>query len=113
MVTEFQNRVYKLCRKVPKGKVTTYKIIARKLNTPAYRAVGTALNKNPYGAWGWVGGKSCRRQRCLVPCHRVVNSNGFVGGFAKGINKKIKLLKKEGVEIENNKIDLKRYLIRF
>ncbi|MBL7055267.1 MGMT family protein [Candidatus Woesearchaeota archaeon] len=99
MVTQFQNKVYESCKKVPKGKVTTYKAIAYKLRTKAYRAVGTALNKNPYAP--------------KVPCHRVINSNGDLGGFASGINKKIKLLKKEGVEIKNGKIDLKEYLFEF
>ena len=90
MVTRFQEKVYNLCKKIPKGKVTTYKIIAEKLGTKAYRAVGNALNKNPY----WP----------KVPCHRVVNSNGFIGGFARGIKNKIKLLKKENIEIKNKKI---------
>ena len=44
----FSEKVYKLCKKIPKGKISTYKIIANKLNTKAYRAVGNALNKNPY-----------------------------------------------------------------
>jgi|TARA_Y100000310_G_scaffold93932_1_gene91537 methylated-DNA-[protein]-cysteine S-methyltransferase len=91
MVTKFQKRVYELCKKVPKGRVTTYKAICKKMRTKAYRAVGTALNKNPFAP--------------RVPCHRVVNSNGFVGQFAKGINTKIKLLKKEGIKIKNNKIE--------
>jgi len=98
MQTNFQQKVYNLCKKVPKGKVTTYKIIAEKLGTKAYRAVGNALNRNPY----WP----------KVPCHRVVNSDGFVGGFAKGTKNKIKLLKKEGVEIKNNNIvNLNKFLI--
>ncbi len=101
----FADKVYALTKKVPKGKVTTYKEIAKKLRTKAYRAVGTALNRNPYGAWGWAGGKCHRRQRCLVPCHRVVNSDGRVGGFARGIKSKINLLKKDGIKVKNNKIE--------
>ena len=92
----FKNQIYYLCKKIPKGKVTTYKILANKVNCKAYRAVGNALNKNPYAP--------------IVPCHRVVNSNGFVGGFASGTKNKIKLLKEEGIEIKNNKIDLDKYL---
>jgi len=92
---KFSERCYKILRKVPKGKVTTYKAIAHKLNTKAYRAVGNAMNKNPYAP--------------KVPCHRVVNSSGELGGFASGIKNKIKLLKKEGIKIKNNKIDLKKY----
>jgi methylated-DNA-[protein]-cysteine S-methyltransferase len=109
---DFNQRVWNVCKRIPKGKISTYKEIAKSLNTKAYRAVGNALNKNPHGAWGWVGGKGCRRQRCLVPCHRVINSDGKVGGFASGSKKKIAILRKEGIEIRNNKIDLKRYLFK-
>ena len=91
----FAEKVYSLCRKIPKGKVTTYKIIAEKLKTKAYRAVGNALNKN----------KSKQ-----VPCHRVIKSNLQIGGFAKGTKKKIQMLKKEGIVIKNNKVD-KKFLI--
>ena len=52
MPTKFQMRVYNACKKVPRGKVTSYKAIARKLKTKAYRAVGQALNKNPISSWG-------------------------------------------------------------
>ena len=99
MPTKFQDKVYNLCKKVPKGKVTTYKEIAEALGTKAYRAVGTALNKNPYAP--------------KVPCHRVVNSDGFIGGFASGVSKKIRLLMKEGVEVMNKRIDLRKFLFRF
>lgn len=91
----FTEKCYKILKKVPKGKVTTYKALAIKLNTKAYRAVGQAMNKNPYAP--------------KVPCHRVINTNGNLGGFASGLNNKIKLLKSEGIKIKNNKIDLKKY----
>ena len=94
----FNQRVWKLCKKIPKGKVSTYKEIAEAMDIKAYRAVGNALNRNPYAP--------------VVPCHRVVNSDGRVGGFARGTAAKVKLLKKEGIEIKNNKIDLKKYLFR-
>jgi len=87
----FNQKVWAIAKKVPKGKVTTYKIIAEKLKTKAYRAVGNALNKNPYAP--------------IVPCHRVVNSDGRIGGFATGAKNKIKLLQKEGIKIKNNKIE--------
>ncbi|MFH0936399.1 MAG: MGMT family protein [Candidatus Woesearchaeota archaeon] len=86
----FSEKVYKLTKKIPKGKVSTYKSIAEALNIKAYRAVGNALNKNPYAP--------------IVPCHRVVNSDGKIGGFAQGTNKKIKILQKEGITIKNKKI---------
>ena len=91
----FQERVYEILKKVPKGKVTTYKDLANKVGTKAYRAVGSAMNKNPYAP--------------KVPCHRVIKSNGEVGGFESGTKHKIKLLKKEGIKIEKEKIDLEEY----
>ena len=96
----FSENVLELTKKVPNGKVTTYKIIAEKLNTHAYRAVGTALHNN--------------KKPIIIPCHRVVNSSGFVGGYGKGIKKKIELLRKENVKIKNKKIqDFKKVLFRF
>ncbi len=96
---DFYEKCYKILKKVPKGKVTTYKDIARALHSKAYRAVGTAMNKNPYAP--------------KVPCHRVVNSDGRVGNFASGQIKKIKMLCNEGVEIKNGKIDLKKFGWKF
>ena len=87
---KFSQKVYKLCKKIPKGKVSTYKILAEKLNSRAYRAVGQALNKNP--------------EPEKIPCHRVVASNGHLHGFASGLKNKAKLLKSEGITIKNNKI---------
>jgi methylated-DNA-[protein]-cysteine S-methyltransferase len=93
----FNEKCYSVLVEVPKGKVTTYKEIAHKLNSKAYRAVGNAMNHNPYAP--------------KIPCHRVVNSDGRVGGFASGVKRKIEMLRKEGIEIDkNNKIDLKKYL---
>jgi len=57
------------------------------------------MNKNPYAP--------------KVPCHRVVGSNGKMTGFAHGIEKKIKMLKAEGVEVKNGIVDLKKYLFKF
>ncbi len=90
---------------IPRGKVTTYGLLARKLNTKAYRAVGNACRRNPYAP--------------RVPCHRVVKSDGTVGGFGgktsgKSVEKKIQLLRKEGVEVERGKIvNFQRVLFRF
>ena len=85
MANSFQTKVLKLTKKIPKGKVTTYKEIAKALNTKAYRAVGTALRKNPYAP--------------KVPCHRVINSNGTIGSYKGKKNSKEKtlLLKKQQV----------------
>ncbi len=96
-IKPFSEQVYSLTALIPKGKVLTYGKVAEYLGSKAYRAVGTALHKNPYKE---------------VPCHRVVNSNGYVGGFARGQNNKIKLLKSEGVEVVNKKINLEKFLFK-
>lgn len=72
-MTSFSERCYEILKKVPRGKITTYKEIARALHSKAYRAVGTAMNKNPYAP--------------AVACHRVIKSDGNVGGFASGQKK--------------------------
>lgn len=96
----FNQKVYDLIKEIPKGRVSTYAIIAKKLNTKAYRAVGNACHNNPYFP--------------LVACYRVVYSNEFVGGFAGGVKKKIELLRKEGIKIENGKIlDFDKVLFKF
>jgi len=96
----FQEKVLNLTKNIPKGKVSTYKILANKLKTKAYRAVGTALKNN--------------NKPIIIPCHRVINSDGRVGNYAgkKNNKKKVQLLKKEGIEIKNNKIE-KKYFYYF
>lgn len=98
MVTKFQNKVYNVCKEVPKGKVTTYGAIAKKLGSKAYRAVGRAMNKNPNGLL------NCQDKN-MVPCHRVVASNGHLHGFAHGLKAKAGLLRKEGIKIKNDRIE--------
>ena len=96
---DFNDKVYELCEKIPKGRISTYKELAKALNSKGYRAVGNALSKNNYS---------------YVPCHRVVSSSGHLHGFAHGLNAKKKLLESEGIKIINNKvIDLKKVLFRF
>ncbi|MBU0760189.1 MAG: MGMT family protein [Nanoarchaeota archaeon] len=68
---KFSEKCYSVLKKVPRGKVTTYGEIAR--------AVGNAMKRNPYAP--------------EVPCHRVVRSDGKVGGFALGTSEKIKMLR--------------------
>jgi len=100
MVTDFQSEVYQVCKRVPRGRVTTYKAIAEKLGNRAFRAVGTALNRNPFAP--------------DVPCHRVVNSDGSVGGFAQGVYKKTMMLKTEGISVVDKKIkNFKEIIYRF
>ncbi len=87
----FSEKVWKATKRIPKGKVATYAVIARMIGKPgASRAVGNALNKNPFAP--------------EVPCHRVVRSDGSVGGFASGSLKKIKLLNGEGVPTSNGHV---------
>ncbi|NTV23500.1 MAG: MGMT family protein [Nanoarchaeota archaeon] len=91
----FAERVYSLLKKVPKGRVTTYKALGDALGTRAYRAVGQALRHNPYAP--------------SVPCHRVVSSNGSIGGFngktsGKDIARKKKMLEDEGILFNGNMV---------
>ena len=83
--TKFQIKVWKYLKSIPKGKVKTYKEVAIAINMPkAARAVANACATNPYSP--------------NVPCHRVISSDGTLGGFPApgGIKTKKKLLKKEG-----------------
>jgi methylated-DNA-[protein]-cysteine S-methyltransferase len=89
----FSQKVWALTARVPAGRVTTYADIARKLGTTACRAVGNALNKNPYAP--------------AVPCHRVVGSDGSLTGFAGGLRRKRQLLADEGVSVRRGKVDLR------
>jgi methylated-DNA-[protein]-cysteine S-methyltransferase len=78
----FKDKVFGVVRKIPKGSILTYKEVARLAGSPrAYRAVGSVLatNFNP-----------------RIPCHRVIRTDGGMGGYNRGIQKKRKILKKEG-----------------
>jgi methylated-DNA-[protein]-cysteine S-methyltransferase len=94
-MTKFQEKVYQTLRKVPRGKVTTYQDLAHAINTRAYRAVGTAMAKNP--------------DIPKTPCHRVIKADGSVGNYLHGTARKTALLKAEGIKVINDKIDLKKY----
>ena len=81
--TPFQMKVWQQLVKIPYGKTVSYQEIAKMIKSPkAIRAVGTANGKNPL---------------CLIiPCHRVIASNGTLGGYSGGLSRKAKLLKLEG-----------------
>jgi methylated-DNA-[protein]-cysteine S-methyltransferase len=102
---KFNEKVWALMKRIPKGNITTYKIIAEKINTKAYRAVGNACRRNPNPPY--------------IPCHRVVKTNGGIGGFkgktsGTSIQEKILLLEKEGIDIKNEKIvNFKEVLFKF
>lgn len=91
-MTNFQNLCYQTLKAhVPAGRVITYGALAKLISHPkAHRAVGSAMHKNPFAP--------------EVPCHRVVKSNGEIGGFSEGVSVKIKRLQKEGVLVKNGKI---------
>ncbi len=97
--TEFQKTVWVAISKIPKGKVITYKELAKKIGRPkAVRAVGNAVGANPYPV--------------IIPCHRVVKTDGSLGGYSGkgGIKTKLRLLKSEGFDI--NLMKLMTYNIR-
>ena len=99
-VTGFANKVLGVIRTIPCGRVATYADLARAVGRPrASRAAGNACNANPAAP--------------VVPCHRVVRSDGTVGGYAKGTKKKIVLLTGEGITIVRGKIDLKKFGVRW
>jgi O-6-methylguanine DNA methyltransferase len=81
---DFYIKVWKACFEIPAGKTLTYKQLAEKIGAPkAARAVGMALSKNPFAP--------------IIPCHRVIRSDGKMGGYSAvgGIKKKIKMLRYE------------------
>lgn len=87
----FDQRCYSLLVKVPRGKVTTYKAIGKALGTKAYRAIGQAMKRNPHAP--------------KVPCHRVIRSDGSLGGYAGGLTKKISLLQREGISTRRGMVE--------
>ncbi|MEM2916185.1 MAG: MGMT family protein [Candidatus Woesearchaeota archaeon] len=106
-MTAFSEKVYKICKRIPKGRVSTYREIGNALGGygQVYRAVGVALKNNPYSP--------------IVPCHRIVCSDGRIGGYkgaksGKKIAQKIALLKKEGVIVKKGRIvNFEKKLYRF
>ena len=84
--TKFQIIVWKYLKTIPKGQTRTYKEVAKAIKRPlSYRAVANAIAKNPYSP--------------LIPCHRVIKSDGSIGGYSGkgGVETKVKLLKSEGI----------------
>lgn len=104
-MTTLQEKTYTLLQKVPRGRVTTYKTLARALGTRGYRAIGQFMRTNPNAP--------------TVPCHRVVSSDGTIGGYmghknGKEVEKKIRMLRSEGVKITGKKlVNFERILYSF
>ena len=86
--TKFQLKVWNFLKKIPRGKVKTYSEVAKSIGKPlAVRAVANAIGKNPLAP--------------QIPCHRVIRSDGSLGGYSGkgGIKTKRLLLKKEGIKL--------------
>lgn len=92
----FKEKVYKIVKKIPEGKVKTYKEVAKLAGFPgAWRAVGNILRHSAELS------RSHKNKNPKIPCHRVIKSDGKIGGYNRGTKKKTALLKKEGVLIKN------------
>lgn len=90
----FYQKVYEIVSRIPKGKVLTYKDVAFLAGSlGASRAVGTAMRRNA--------------DRAVIPCHRVVGTDGRMHGYAfGGEGAKAEMLKKEGIQFKGNEVDL-------
>ena len=97
----FADLVYEKTSLIPRGRVVTYGQIAKAIGRPgASRAVGNALNCNPYAP--------------VVPCHRVVKTDGKIGGFVSGSKVKAGLLRRDGVNVRDGKIvDFEKKIFHF
>jgi methylated-DNA-[protein]-cysteine S-methyltransferase len=96
----FRKRVLERVAEVPPGRVVTYKELARAVGFPqAWRAVANVLASNP--------------RPVEIPCHRVVRSDGKIGGYRFGARHKRKLLAEEGIEIKNGRVDLAKFMFHF
>jgi len=88
---EFNKKVWRALKLIPRGRVTTYKELAKYLGRlKAARAVGNACSKNPSAP--------------AVPCHRVIKSDGRLGGYSGGVKQKMELLAREGIKVEKGKV---------
>lgn len=96
--TEFEREVLVTAFEIPRGKVSTYKRIAEKIGKPhAYRAVGNALHKNPLAP--------------IVPCHRVIRSDGHLGGHGEGVKARKRLLEEEGIPFRRGRVELRKEIL--
>ncbi len=93
-------KIYSLLKKIPKGKVTTYGELA-KVSGLHPRVIGMLMRRN--------------KDPVNIPCYKVVRSDGSLGGYSAtgGVRRKAELLKNEGIETKNGKVDLKKHLYRF
>ncbi len=87
VVSSFQRRALTRLRDVPAGSVVTYQALAAAIGSPSsQRAVGTTMASNPLPIY--------------IPCHRVIKSDGKIGNYGGGVERKLKLLRAEGFEVD-------------
>lgn len=98
MNSKVSQKILQFLLKIPKGKVTTYSELGRKAGIHP-RVVGQILNKN--------------KEPERFPCYKVVKSSGELGGYSRGLKEKARLLKKDGIEIKNDRVDLEKFGWRF
>ena len=98
---KLEEKIYQKLLQVPYGYVTTYGELAKSINLKnGQRVIGQIMKKNPFPI--------------IIPCHRVVKSDGTIGGYAYGTKRKKHILSKEGLKINDNKIlDFEKNLFRF
>ena len=99
MPKTFYDKIYNVVKRIPRGKVATYKSVAKLAgNQRAFRAVGSAMKHNP--------------DMKTIPCHRVVGSDGKMHGYSakNGITSKIRMLKTEGVFFNKDRVELQKSL---
>lgn len=107
MRTDFTKNVLEIVAAIPRGGLMTYRQVARAAGSPkAYRAVGSILNRN-YREREW---QLPIEDFEPVPCHRVIRSDGYIGGFARGPKDKERLLRLEGHIIDNGRIKLPKLI---
>ena len=86
-----EEKIYEKLIQVPSGKITTYGELARSVGLQnGQRLIGQIMKKNPFPV--------------IIPCHRVVKSDGKIGGYSYGEKVKLKMLEKEGIKIKDGKI---------
>jgi len=96
--TDFEKAVLMATLEIPRGKVSTYKRIAEKIGRPrACRAVGNALHKNPLAP--------------IIPCHRVVRSDGLLAGDEECVEIRRRRLLEEGIPVEGNRVKLSKEIL--
>lgn len=102
--TAFEMKVYDAVEKIPRGRVATYRDVARFIGVASVQAVGQALKRNPFAP--------------AVPCHRVVSCTGKTGGFFGSSSgpqweSKRAILENEGIQFGSGRIDLVKFAHRF